>query len=392
MAKLRAGLLFLGLVGLPFMTGRTLACVCGSGSGEKTMREIAASYSEGRNSSKIVFEGLIEVQDVKSGPIGPPVNAMSITMAGAHRVVSVRVLRAYRGQASGTVIILTGMGLGDCGFDFETGKRYLVYADRIDAVNLFTSICSGTSPIEHAGPALRFLRGEKPTADDLLDGQVYQEKVEARWYGTACGRVTNADGTPFSGGSVDMTQIRDEPLPSMVVSDPDLSKPDGSFCIPTIRPGKYLLTAEKLDYDFHIRWMGYYPGVGTHSAAVPIEIRAGVSLSDLHFSVAKEPVYTVRFRIVAEGSPAPSENLGVAIDGADQDKLAYHLRQNENKDGIFSAGYVPPGHYLVQTYLQPDFQTGKIPPELSKLRMAKQEVDISSDSEILLKLNPATQP
>jgi hypothetical protein len=366
--------------------------MCGFASGGKTIREISASHSEGPNSNKIVFEGLIEEQDVKPGPIGSPVDALSMTMAGAHRVVSIHVVRAYRGQVSGTVIILTGMGLGDCGFDFETGKQYLVYADRIDAVNLFTSICSGTSPVEHAGPALRFLRGEKPAADDLLDGQAYQEKVETRWYGTACGRVTNADGTPFGEGSVEMTQIRDEPLPPMVASDPDLSKPDGSFCIPTIRPGKYLLTAEKLNCDFHIRSMGYYPGVGTHSAAVPIEIRAGASFSDLQFSVAKEPVYTVRFRIVADGSLPPLENLGVAIDGADQDGVTYHLRQNGNKGGIFFAGYVPPGHYLVRTYIQPDFQMGKVSPELSKWMMAKQEVDISSGSEILLKLNPATQP
>lgn len=354
------------------------------------MREIAASHSEGPNSNKIVFEGLVQKQDVEPGPIGSPVDALSMTMRAAHRVVSIRVLRAYRGQVSGTVVILTGMGLGDCGFDFETGRQYLVYADRIDAVDLFTSICSGTSPVEEAGPALRFLRGERPTADDLLDPQAYQDKVEDQWYGTACGRVTEADGTPFNEGSVDMTQIRDEPLPPMVASDPDLSKPDGSFCIPTIRPGKYLLTAEKFDYDSHIRWMGYYPGVGTHSAAVPIEIQAGENLSDLHFSVAKEPLYTVRFRIVADGSPLPLENLGVAIDGTDRDELAYHLMQNENKDGIFFAGYVPPGRYVVQTYVQPDFNTGKVPPELSKWRMAKQEVDISSGSEILLKLNPAT--
>ena len=82
-----------------------------------------------------------------------------MTMSGAHRAVSIRVLRAYRGQASGDMTVLTGMAPGDCGFDFETGKQYVVYADRIDAKNLFTSICSGTSQLEHAGPTLRFLRG-----------------------------------------------------------------------------------------------------------------------------------------------------------------------------------------------------------------------------------------
>lgn len=355
------------------------------------MREVAASYSEGRNAGKIVFEGLVEKQNVEPGPIGSPDAALSMTMQGAHRVVSIRVSRAYRGQVSGTVTILTGMGLGDCGFDFETGKEYLIYANRIDATNLSTNICSGTAPVEHAGPALRFLRGEKPAAEDLLDPETYQDKVESGWYGTACGRVTKADGTPLGGASVDMTQMRDEAVLPEVASDPNESKPDGSFCIPSIRPGKYVLTAEKEDFDSSIRWMGYYPGVQAHSGAIPIEVRAGESLSDLHFSVTEQPLYTVRFRIVTpDGDTLPLENLGVAIDSTERDALAYHLSQNENEDGVFVAAYVPSGHYVIQTFILPDFRTGEVPPAISKCNMARQQVDISSGSEILLKLTPAT--
>src|SRR5271156_577865 len=126
MAKRRAALFLLGFIGVLFGSGSTFACVCGVGSSGTTMREIAASYSEGPNSNKIVFEGLVEKQDVEPGPIGSPADALSMTMRGAHRAVSVRVLQAYRGQISGTVTVLTGMGLGDCGFDFETGKQYLL--------------------------------------------------------------------------------------------------------------------------------------------------------------------------------------------------------------------------------------------------------------------------
>jgi hypothetical protein len=286
--------------------------------------------------------------------------------------------------------VLTGMGLGDCGFDFETGKQYVVYADRIDAKNLFTSICSGTSQLEHAGPALRFLHGEKPTSDDLLDVQSYNEKFWPQWTGSACGRVTKPDGSPFDKASIDMSERRDEPFPPYRASDPDLSKPDGSFCIRYLRPGKYLLTAEKTDSDSYIRWMGYYPGVGTHSEALPIEIHAGDNLSDLRFTVRKQVVYTVSFRVVTpDGNPAPTARLGVSIDSPDQDALSYHLTQNRDEEGYYTVGYVPPGRYLVQTYIIPDFETGKAPEELSRWRMAKQEVDISADSKIVVRLNPA---
>jgi hypothetical protein len=177
MAKRSAVLFLVGIVaGLSFTPETAIACICGRSNAGKTMRDVAVSYSEGSNSSKIVFEGLVEAQDVKTGPIGAPANVLSMTLRGAHRSVSFRVLRAYRGQATGTVIVLTGTGLGDCGFDFETGKQYLIYADAIDGVDLFTSICTGTSPMEQAGPALRFLRGENPAPEDLLDVKDYYER------------------------------------------------------------------------------------------------------------------------------------------------------------------------------------------------------------------------
>ncbi|HTP67906.1 MAG TPA: hypothetical protein VMJ35_03305 [Dongiaceae bacterium] len=391
MPKRYAILFLLGIVtGLPLTPETAFACICNRGFSGRTMRDVAAFYSEGSNSRKVVFEGLVETQDLKTGPIGPPINVLSMTPGGTHRAVSVRVLHVYRGQVSGNVIVLTGMGIGDCGFDFETGKQYLVYADRIDAESLFTSICTGTSSSEQAGPALRFLRGEKPTADDLLEPEVYYEKVGSKSYGTACGRVTKTDGTPLNKGLVGMTQVRVEPFPPMVVSDPDLSKPDGSFCIRSIRPGRYLLTAERPDYDTNSRWMGFYPGVTKHSDAVPIEVHAGDALSDLHFSVQKERVYTLRFRIVAPNErPLPLEKLGVSVDSSDRDELAYHLTQNRGENGWYSAGYVPPGHYVVQTFIQPDFETGTFPAELSRWRMAKQEVDVTSDSDIVLTLYPA---
>jgi hypothetical protein len=136
--------------------------------------------------------------------------------------------------------------------------------------------------------------------------------------------------------------------------------------------------------------MGYYPGVGTHSEALPIEIHAGDNLSDLRFTVRKQVVYTVSFRVVTpDGNPAPTARLGVSIDSPDQDALSYHLTQNRDEEGYYTVGYVPPGRYLVQTYIIPDFETGKAPEELSRWRMAKQEVDISADSKIVVRLNPA---
>jgi hypothetical protein len=286
---------------------------------------------------------------------------------------------------------LTGnSGERDCGFDFETGSQYLVYADRDDNKNLVSSICTGTSLLEEADLALRVLRGEQPSPDDLLDGETYYKKYAPRWTGTLCGRVTKADGTPFGEAWLDMMQLRDEPFAVNTAADSDQSKADGSFCIRYIRPGKYLLTAERLDVKDYIRWAGYYPGVANHSQAKTIEVHGGDNPADLQFSAGKVRVHTVLFRIVsADGSLLPLKNLGVSVDAPERDALAYHLTQTRNINGEFPAGYVPPGNYLVQTYVRPDLKTGKVPEELLRWRMARREMYIGTDSEIILKLKPA---
>jgi hypothetical protein len=203
-----------------------------------------SGIAKGRTRARLFFERTVERQEAAAGPIGAP-----------------REAYAYRGEVAGTVSVSTGGGEGDCGFDFETGSQYLVYADKVDNASLVTSICSGTSLLAHADSALRVLPGEQPTQDDLLDGETYHKKFGPLWTGTGCGRVTKADGTPFGQAWVDMTQVRNEPFAVNPAADSDQSKADGSFCIRYVRPGKYLLTAERLDVKDYIRWAAYYPGV-----------------------------------------------------------------------------------------------------------------------------------
>jgi hypothetical protein len=383
-------LFLLGLVAVLLLTSADcLACMCLGASGARTVRDVAAFYSEGKNASKVIFEGLVEKQELVSGSMGAPSTAMSMTTAGEHRAAFVRVLRSYRGQASGTVMVMTGLGGGDCGFDFETGKQYLVYASEVGSGMFFTSICTGTSSKEEAGPALRLLRGEAPTSDDLLDRQSYYEKVQPKLKATACGRVTREDGTPAGKISVDMTQVRDEPFPPKSASDPNLSKPDGTFCISGISPGRYVLTADTLDFHHDLRWMGYYPGVTQRADAKILEIAAGANLRDLNFSIRKQRVYTVSFRIVAtDGSRLPLDDLGVIIESHDRDALAYHLAQHLGDDGQYTVGYVPPGKYVVRT-IPWGLPSKQAQAELEKWRMANQEVEISEGAQIVLKLEPA---
>jgi hypothetical protein len=151
------------LLDFTLVARNTQACTCAGPAGAKTMREVVEWYSVGPNASKIIFEGTVERQEAVAGPIGAPREATSASTLDQHRVVSVRVVRTYRGEVAGTVSVSTGGGEGDCGFDFETGSEYLVYADKDDNESPVTSICSGTSLLAHTDSALRVLRGEQPT-------------------------------------------------------------------------------------------------------------------------------------------------------------------------------------------------------------------------------------
>lgn len=372
-----------------------LACTCAplpSPGGPEpkldTVREVVA-FENRKLTNTTIFEGVVEKQEVVTGSIGAPSNAMSMTPNAMHRVVTILVKRVYKGTAQGEVMVLTGTGTGDCGYDFRTGKEYLVFADTIEGGALFTSICSQTDLSDHSGPTIRFLRGEPPSADDLLDPQTYYAKVTPQWTGKACGRVTKPDGSPLARADVHFTHIRNNHLPSITFSDPTLAAPDGSFCIAGIDPDKYLLTAEDSEVDPNARWIGYYPGVPTVEQAGTVQVNAGDDLKNLNFTVEKQSLYTITFRLMtSDGTALPSKYLGVAVDGSQGDPLADHDTQDVEDDGSCGFIMVPPGHYSITTYLKPDPDTEQIPSEITKWGMVNKEVEVTGNIQVVLTLVP----
>ncbi len=65
------------------------------------------------------------------------------------RVVRIRLLGMWKGTEEEIVEIRTGLSTADCGFPFETGQTYLVFATD-DEGSLTTGSCSRTALIEHA--------------------------------------------------------------------------------------------------------------------------------------------------------------------------------------------------------------------------------------------------
>lgn len=131
------------------------ACSCVALPG--TPRERA---SEALSDSAAVFSG--KVVDFERSP--PPTSMMEGTivtiLGGGTATASLRVSEVWKGPTRQTVQITTEADSGvGCGYPFEEGREYLVYAEKGSSV----SLCSETKPLSEAGPDLEALGdGERP--------------------------------------------------------------------------------------------------------------------------------------------------------------------------------------------------------------------------------------
>jgi hypothetical protein len=122
------------------------ACSCAIFGSQKERVERALSSSEA------VFSG--EVAAIERDQKGP---------FGGVDEVSFRVSEVWKGPERETLELTTPSQGGACGYPFEEGQEYLVYADG-KGEPFDTSICSGTTQLSKADEDLTVLgNGEKPT-------------------------------------------------------------------------------------------------------------------------------------------------------------------------------------------------------------------------------------
>jgi len=247
--------------------------------------------------------------------------------------VSFDVLRSYRGAQEKNVRIRTGVGGGDCGFDFEVGKQYLVYAFADKSGQLATGICSGTALLEESKANLSYLRREP----------IVPESVERKTpiaTGRLCGRVVRA-GLDFTDSQVLLLRVGNEsPIPT---DGADLAS-DGSFCANGVIPGKYHLVfmngAEGSPTSF-----AFFPGVVKSSEADAVEIKSGQANSELVFTVPAQPTFSVSGTVHASHKSALPTECKVALMSTEPSSLALTYTQDVAPNGSFDFQQVLPGKY-----------------------------------------------
>jgi len=72
-------------------------------------------------------------------------------------IVKIRVERSWKGNLPSEVTLATGQGGGDCGYKFEIGQSYLIYAYGPDEKRLSTNICQRTAALTDAAADIKLL-------------------------------------------------------------------------------------------------------------------------------------------------------------------------------------------------------------------------------------------
>ena len=132
-----ASFMFFGIL---FIPETSYACNCDL---PRTDRSLKQQVIEARKRSEAVFTGTVLEISKRPGDL--------------YITVKFKVEEVWRGPRGAETSVFTGIGGGDCGYKFEIGEKYLVYAYKRDDSKLETNICQRTAPLAEAGPDLKVL-------------------------------------------------------------------------------------------------------------------------------------------------------------------------------------------------------------------------------------------
>lgn len=106
------------------------------------------------SNASVVFAGRVASSRIVKGRFGPD------------RVITFAVERVWKGERQPQLTVSTAADEGMCGYPFEEGRTYLVFAARDERGRLGTSLCSGSSLLSRAIRDAAALGTGEPVGDD----------------------------------------------------------------------------------------------------------------------------------------------------------------------------------------------------------------------------------
>jgi len=332
----RFHLLVSAIFALTFSSAPAFGCSCVPPPPDIKTAQALAQWTTDRSAA--IFEGSAERIELKwpllEAKLGDLIPADAEQDPPVMQVLF-EVSRSYQGTQPKSILVTTGLGGGDCGFHFEVGEQYLVYAYADESGRLSTGICSGTARLEESQANLSYLRREP-----IVSKSVVRNRPIAA--GKVCGRAVRA-GLDFANSQVFLLRVGNKsPIPS------DEAEParDGSFCATGVIPGKYHLMFINRTEDSPTSFV-FFPGVAKSSEATAIEVKSDHANSELVFNVPPQPTFSVSGTVRTSNKSALPAECKVALWSADPLSFLLAYTQDVAPSGTFDFPQVLPGKYWV---------------------------------------------
>jgi hypothetical protein len=239
------------------------------------------------------------------------------------------VLQVFKGAQGAQIGVHSGIGkteMSSCGYSFEVGKTYLVFANSYDGSRLMVAACSYTAPVERSGTALRLLRKEPPNGDDLLTPSEFQKSSKGRILGV----VRRTDGSavlharvyiwdesdtsyerPGWPASEEWPQDKNGSLGAFLLARSTLVEKSGAFESDFLVPGVYRVTVVD-DGSGPDRWVGSFSMRPDNVDPATLQVFAGRDCPPVDIVLREQKVFALHGIVrSSDGGPLPSEGLTI---------------------------------------------------------------------------------
>ncbi len=247
--------------------------------------------------------------------------------------ISFDISSVLSGTQMKKIEVNTGVGGGDCGYPFEVGKRYKVYATKDESGHFYTGICSHSS----------LVRESKADAGSIPPSSEVSEKTEPPTLQLAslCGRILSSDPETATEDRLLMIAVGNKsPVPTNEVE----LEADGSFCAANVEPDEYYLAYIGATEEGTIS-IGFFPGVTSFSDAKTISLQPGQKVENILLKIPFQPSYTVSGRVVAFDKTFARLQPKVSLLSTDYLQIGWTYAQDLAANGTFTFSRVLPGKY-----------------------------------------------
>lgn len=307
----------------------------------------ADSPCQAYESSEVVVVGV--VTDIKEDAVDMAIDGVKMGSA-TRRWVRLRVEEPIKGGVR-EMTVVTGSGGGDCGYPFNVGGRYLVYASASEHMSVHLNPSQlPTPPFPPAGVAPGPVYGVTICGRTrmLADGEDDLALIHALTRGRPETRIFGkVDQLVRPLGTYEYDIDRLGPMPDVVVEargrDQTLrtrTDATGTYRFLQLPPGRYQVSVQPPP--------GFAVFPGDDAATADVDVTTGTCSAE--HDVSLEIDGRISGRVVDAGGRPVADQLQVSIvttATADRGLEGVHSRSEYTRDGRYEFTGVPPGEYLL---------------------------------------------